>query len=69
MAVHKSRVTRSKSRMKFAHKALVAPSLSIDAVTGEIHRRHHMTREGYYRGRLILQAKKITAEKAETSNE
>jgi large subunit ribosomal protein L32 len=41
MAVQKSRVSHSKTRMKRAHSALKLPTLSTDRVTGEIHLRHH----------------------------
>ncbi|HXH04005.1 MAG TPA: 50S ribosomal protein L32 [Candidatus Competibacteraceae bacterium] len=54
MAVQQNRKTRSKRGMRRSHDALRAPALSIDATTGETHRRHHMTPDGYYRGRKIL---------------
>ena len=54
MAVQKSRVTRSRRGMRRAHSALSAPTLAIDPVTGETHRRHHVTKDGYYRGKKIV---------------
>lgn len=54
MAVQKSRKTRSKRGMRRAHDALTGPTLSIDATSGETHRRHHVTKEGYYRGKKVL---------------
>jgi ribosomal protein L32 len=36
--------------MRRAHDALTPPALAIDATSGEIHLRHHVTKEGYYRG-------------------
>jgi large subunit ribosomal protein L32 len=54
MAVQKSRVTPSRRGMRRAHDALTGPTLSTDSVTGETHRRHHMTPDGYYRGRQII---------------
>jgi len=27
--------------------------LSVDATTGETHRRHHITADGYYKGRKV----------------
>lgn len=56
MAVQKNRKTRSKRGMRRAHDQLVAPNLSTDAVTGEKHRRHHITPDGYYRGRQVIEA-------------
>jgi large subunit ribosomal protein L32 len=40
--------------MRRSHDALSKPTLSEDATTGEIHRRHHMTADGFYRGRKII---------------
>ena len=54
MAVQKSRVTRSRRGMRRAHGALENPMLSIDKTSGETHQRHHMTKDGYYRGRQIV---------------
>lgn len=54
MAVQKSRVTRSRRGMRRAHDGLTKPTLSIDAATGETHRRHHVSPEGYYKGRQVI---------------
>ncbi|MFZ1325752.1 MAG: 50S ribosomal protein L32 [Candidatus Contendobacter sp.] len=54
MAVQKSRKSRSKRGMRRAHDALTAPTLSTDRTSGELHRRHHVTATGYYRGRLVI---------------
>lgn len=54
MAVQKSRKTRSKRGMRRAHDALKGPTLSIDSTTGETHVRHQVTRDGYYRGRRVV---------------
>lgn len=54
MAVQKNHRTRSKRGMHRSHKALKNPALSIDQVTGETHLRHHITPDGYYRGRKVL---------------
>jgi len=62
MAVQKSRVTRSRRGMRRAHSALSAPALSIDAATGETHRRHHVSPEGYYKGRQVIQSKATVEE-------
>jgi large subunit ribosomal protein L32 len=40
--------------MRRAHDSLDGPTLSTDKVTGEAHRRHHMTATGYYRGRQVI---------------
>ncbi|NLW05015.1 MAG: 50S ribosomal protein L32 [Pseudomonadaceae bacterium] len=54
MAVQKSRKTRSARGMRRAHDSLTAPALSVDATTGEVHRRHHVTAEGFYRGKQVI---------------
>ena len=51
MAVQKSRKTPSRRGMRRAHAALKAPTLSPEPTTGETHLRHHVSPEGYYRGR------------------
>jgi large subunit ribosomal protein L32 len=54
MAVQQNRKTRSKRGMRRAHDALKPPTLSIDPVSGETHIRHHVTPNGYYRGRKVV---------------
>lgn len=54
MAVQKSRVSRSKRGMRRSHDGLTKPTLSIDAATGETHRRHHISPDGYYKGRQVI---------------
>jgi large subunit ribosomal protein L32 len=56
MAVQKSRKTPSRRGMRRAHDALKGPTLTVDPNTGETHRRHHLTADGYYRGRRMLEA-------------
>ena len=55
MAVQKNKVTRSKRDMRRSHHALSTPTLSEDDTTGETHRRHHVTEDGYYRGRRVVE--------------
>ena len=54
MAVQKNRKTRSKRDMRRAHDALSTATLSVDSTTGETHLRHHVTPDGYYRGRQVI---------------
>ncbi len=54
MAVQKSRKTPSKRGMRRSHNALSNPALSEDQETGEIHLRHHITEDGYYRGKKVI---------------
>lgn len=57
MAVQKSRVTPSKRGMRRSHDAIKKPTLSIDKTSGETHRRHHLSADGYYRGKKVLESK------------
>ena len=54
MAVQKSRVSPSRRGMRRSHDALKKSTLSVDKTSGETHRRHHVTADGYYRGRKVL---------------
>ena len=60
MAVQKSRKSRSKRGMRRSHDALSGPTLSIDPTSGETHRRHHVTADGFYKGEQVIH--KNTAE-------
>ncbi len=54
MAVQQNRKTPSKRGMRRSHDALKASTLSIEPTTGETHRRHHISADGYYRGRKVI---------------
>lgn len=54
MAVAKSKKSRSRRGMRRAHDALSAPTLSIDKTSGETHLRHHVTADGFYRGKRVI---------------
>ena len=54
MAVQQNRKTRSKRGMRRGHDSLKSVALSMDSETGEVHRRHHITEDGYYRGRQVI---------------
>ena len=51
MAVQKSKVTRSRRGLRRSHDSLKGPALSEDRTTGETHIRHHVTADGFYRGK------------------
>jgi len=54
MAVQKSRKTPSRRGMRRSHDSLKGATLSVEQTTGEIHLRHHVSPDGYYRGRKII---------------
>lgn len=55
MAVQKHKVTRATRGKRRSHDALSSPTLSTDSTTGETHRRHHVTDDGFYRGRKVIE--------------
>ncbi|KUJ72752.1 50S ribosomal protein L32 [Thiomicrospira sp. WB1] len=57
MAVQKSRKTPSRRGMRRAHDSLRAAAITVDETTGELHRRHHVTADGYYKGKKVIQDK------------
>jgi large subunit ribosomal protein L32 len=54
MAVQKSKVSRSRRGQRRSHDALTGRALSQDPITGETHLRHHVTPDGYFKGRQIV---------------
>lgn len=54
MAVQKSKVTRSRRGQRRSHDSLSAKTYSQDPITGETHLRHHMTPDGFFKGRQII---------------
>ena len=56
MAVQQNRKTRSKRGMRRSHDSLSGPTLSVDSISGEKHRRHHVSADGFYRGRKVIES-------------
>ena len=54
MAVQQNKKSRSRRGMRRAHDALSGPTLTTDQMTGEIHLRHHVSPDGFYRGRQVV---------------
>ena len=54
MAVQQNRKTASRRGMRRSHDGLTKPTLSIEATSGETHLRHHVSRDGFYRGRKVI---------------
>ena len=55
MAVQQNKVTPSKRGMRRSHDSLKARALSIEPTSGETHLRHHVSPDGYYRGRKVIE--------------
>jgi len=54
MAVQKSKKSTSRRGMRRSHDSLTAETLSVDSTSGELHLRHNVTEDGYYRGRKVI---------------
>jgi large subunit ribosomal protein L32 len=54
MAVQQNRKTSSKRGMRRSHDGLTAVALSVEPTTGEVHRRHHVSPDGYYKGKKVI---------------
>ena len=59
MAVQKSRKTPSRRGMRRSHDALGTSTLSVEPNTGETHIRHHLSADGYYKGRKVIADKVV----------
>ena len=57
MAVQQNKKSPSKRGMHRAHNGLTAPHLGVEPTTGEVHRRHHISPTGFYRGVKVVQTK------------
>jgi large subunit ribosomal protein L32 len=57
MAVQQNKKSSSKRGMHRAHDFLVAPQLSVEQTSGETHMRHHISPNGFYRGKKVIKTK------------
>ncbi|PID66841.1 MAG: 50S ribosomal protein L32 [Gammaproteobacteria bacterium] len=57
MAVQQNRKTPAKRGHRRGHDKLGTATLSTDKTTGELHHRHHVTKDGFYKGRQVIAAK------------
>ena len=53
MAVQQNHKSRSRRDMRRSHDALSAMQLSADKTSEEVHIRHNITPDGYYRGEKL----------------
>ena len=57
MAVQQNKKSPSRRGMRRSHDALTGSALSIEPTSGETHRRHHVSADGYYRGKKVVAGK------------
>jgi len=51
MAVQQNKKSPSKRGMHRSHDFLTPPPIATDPATGEVHLRHHISPNGFYRGK------------------
>ena len=57
MAVQQNRKTRAKRDMRRSHDSLDTAALTVESTSGETRLRHHMSPNGFYRGKKIVSSK------------
>jgi large subunit ribosomal protein L32 len=57
MAVQQNKKSASKRGMHRAHDFLTNPALAVEPTTGESHLRHHISPNGFYRGKKVVKTK------------
>ena len=57
MAVQQNKKSTNKRRNHRAHDFLTNPPLAVEPTTGEVHRRHHISATGFYRGKKVVATK------------
>ena len=57
MAVQQNKKSPSKRGMRRSHDSLSSPPLALEPTTGEVHLRHHISPNGFYRGKKVIKAK------------
>ena len=55
MAVQQNKKSPSKRGMHRSHNALNVPGIAVEPTTGETHLRHHISPNGFYRGRQVAE--------------
>jgi len=56
MAVQQSKKSPSRRNMRRMHDALTRPPLAIEPGSGEAHLRHHISPNGFYRGKKVVKS-------------
>ncbi len=57
MAVQQNKKSPSRRGMRRSHDSLNTEAVSVEPTTGETHLRHHVSADGYYRGRKVVNVK------------
>ena len=57
MAVQQNKKSPSRRGMRRSHDSLTTSALSIEPTSGEKHLRHHVSPDGFYRGKKVIDIK------------
>lgn len=57
MAVQQNKKSPSKRGMHRSHDSLTSSPLALEPVSGEVHLRHHISPNGFYRGKKVVKTK------------
>ena len=69
MAVQKSKKSPSRRGMRRSHDALSSHALSTESKTGELHLRHNISPDGYYKGNKVIEFKSDQEAEVEEDSE
>jgi large subunit ribosomal protein L32 len=57
MAVQQNKKSASRRNMRRSHDAHTNAPLAVEPTTGETHLRHHISPNGYYRGKKVIKSR------------
>ncbi|HTJ92060.1 MAG TPA: 50S ribosomal protein L32 [Pararobbsia sp.] len=57
MAVQQNKKSPSKRGMHRSHDFLTGTAIAVEPTSGETHLRHHISPNGYYRGKKVVKTK------------
>jgi len=57
MAVQQNKKSTARRGNHRSHDNVAAPATSVEPKSGEVHLRHHISADGYYRGKKIFETK------------
>lgn len=55
MAVPARRTSKAKKKLRRTHQKINRPEISFDAATGDYRRSHHVSLEGYYKNKKVIE--------------
>ena len=62
MAVQQNKKSTARRGNHRSHDNLANPATAVEPKSGEVHLRHHISPDGYYRGKKVIQTKNDSEE-------